>query len=264
MEIFQMEFMQRALIVAVFISIITPIIGNVIVLKRLSTIGDALSHSGLAGVTIGLCVGVNPVLSAVIVSVLAALTIEYIRRGFPNYSELATAIVLSFGVGLAAVFSGFVKNAATLNSFLFGSIVAISDFEMWVVILLSIVVIVVAAVLYRELFYVTFDEEGAGLSGVPVKSVNLIFTVLTAIVVSVAARTVGVLVISSLMVVPVACAMLISKSYKQNIVLSVIFALVFTITGLMITAFYDIKPGGTIVLVGIAVLLVLLLMRKRR
>ncbi len=264
MEIFQMEFMQRALIVAVFISIITPIIGNVIVLKRLSTIGDALSHSGLAGVTIGLCVGINPVLSAVIVSVLAALTIEYIRRGFPNYSELATAIVLSFGVGLAAVFSGFVKNAATLNSFLFGSIVAISDFEMWVVILLSIVVIVVAAVLYRELFYVTFDEEGAGLSGVPVKSVNLIFTVLTAIVVSVAARTVGVLVISSLMVVPVACAMLISKSYKQNIVLSVIFALVFTITGLMITAFYDIKPGGTIVLVGIAVLLVLLLMRKRR
>lgn len=264
MEIFQMEFMQRALIVAVFISIITPIIGNVIVLKRLSTIGDALSHSGLAGVTIGLCVGINPVLSAVIVSVLAALTIEYIRRGFPNYSELATAIVLSFGVGLAAVFSGFVKNAATLNSFLFGSIVAISDFEMWVVILLSIVVIVVAAVLYRELFYVTFDEEGAGLSGVPVKSVNLIFTVLTAIVVSVAARTVGVLVISSLMVVPVACAMLISKSYKQNIVLSVIFALVFTITGLIITAFYDIKPGGTIVLVGIAVLLVLLLMRKRR
>lgn len=264
MEIFQMEFMQRALIVAVFVSIITPIIGNVIVLKRLSTIGDALSHSGLAGVTIGLCVGINPVLSAVIVSVLAALTIEYIRRGFPNYSELATAIVLSFGVGLAAVFSGFVKNAATLNSFLFGSIVAISDFEMWVVILLSIVVIVVAAVLYRELFYVTFDEEGAGLSGVPVKSVNLIFTVLTAIVVSVAARTVGVLVISSLMVVPVACAMLISKSYKQNIVLSVIFALVFTITGLIITAFYDIKPGGTIVLVGIAVLLVLLLMRKRR
>ncbi len=259
-----MEFMQRAFIVAVLISIITPMIGNVIVLKRLSTIGDALSHSGLAGVTIGLCVGINPVLSAVAVSVLAAITIEYIRRGFPNYSELATAIVLSFGVGLAAVFSGFVKNAATLNSFLFGSIVAISDFEMWTVIMLSVLVIVVAVLLYRELFYVTFDEEGARLSGVAVKSVNLIFTVLTAIVVSVASRTVGVLVISSLMVVPVACAMLVSKSYKQNIVLSVIFALCFTITGLLITAFYDIKPGGTIVLVGIGVLLILLLMHKRR
>lgn len=264
MEIFQMEFMQRAFIVAVLISVITPMIGNVIVLKRLSAIGDALSHSGLAGVTIGLCVGINPVLSAVIVSVLAALTIEYIRRGFSDYSELATAIVLSFGVGLAAVFSGFVKNAATLNSFMFGSIVAISDFEMWTVVLLSVAVIVAFMLMYRELFYVTFDEEGAALSGVPVKTVNLIFTVLTAIVVSVASRTVGVLVISSLMVVPVACAMLVSKSYKQNIIFSVIFAFFFTVTGLIITAFYDIKPGGTIVLIGIGVLLVLLLVRKRR
>lgn len=256
--------MQRAFIVAVLISIMTPMIGNVIVLKRLSTIGDALSHAGLAGVAIGLCAGINPVLSAVIISVFAAMTIEYIRRGFPNYSELATAIVLSFGVGLAAVFSGFVKNAATFNSFLFGSIVAISDMEMWAVVALSVVVIITAVILHRELFYITFDEEGAALSGVAVKTVNLVFTVLTAIVVSVASRTVGVLVISSLMVVPVACAMLVSRSYKQNVVFSVIFALCFTITGLLITAFYDIKPGGAIVLVGIAVLLVLLLMRKRR
>jgi zinc transport system permease protein len=162
------------------------------------------------------------------------------------------------------VFSGFVKNAATLNSFMFGSIVAISNFELFTVAILSVVVIIVATVLYRELFYVTFDEEGAGLSGVPVKSVNLIFTILTAIVVSVASRTVGVLVISSLMVVPVACAMLVSKSYKQNIIFSVLFAFVFTVTGLMITAFYDIKPGGTIVLIGIAVLLVLLIVKRRR
>lgn len=263
MEIFQMDFMRRAFIVAVLISIITPLIGNVIVLKRLSSIGDALSHSGLAGVTIGLCIGINPVLSAVIVSVLAAITIEYIRRGFPNYSELATAIVLSFGVGLAAVFSGFVKNAAALSSFMFGSIVAISDFELWTVVVLSAVVLAVVLLLYRELFYVTFDEEGARLSGVPVKSVNLVFTVLTAIVVSIASRTVGVLVISSLMVVPVACAMLVSKSYRQNIILSVVFAFFFTVTGLIITAFYDIKPGGTIVLIGIGALLVLLLFRKR-
>jgi zinc transport system permease protein len=91
-----------------------------------------------------------------------------------------------------------------------------------------------------------------------------VFTILTAIVVSVAARTVGVLVISSLMVVPVACAMLVSHSYKQNLVLSVIFALCFTVTGLLVTAFYDIKPGGTIVLIGIAVLLVILLLHKRK
>jgi zinc transport system permease protein len=262
-EIFTLGFMQRAMIVAVLISVITPLIGNIIVLKRLSTIGDALSHSSLAGVAIGLCFGFNPILTAVILSVLSALTIEYIRRSFPNYSELATAIVLSFGVGLAAVFSGFTKNAATFNSFLFGSIVAISSFEMYVVVILSILVLITMIVLYRELFYVTFDEEGATLSGVPVKTVNLIFTIMTAIVVSIAARTVGSLVISSLMVLPVACAMLVSKSYFQNIIYSVVFALLFTVSGLMVTAFYDLKPGGTIVLIGIFVLIVLLLCRKK-
>ena len=210
-DIFQMAFMQKALVIAIFISIVTPLIGNTIVLKRLSSIGDALSHAGLAGVAIGLCFSWSPV-----VSVISALIIEYIRRGFPNYSEMATAIVLSFGVGVAAVFSGFIKNAASFNSFLFGSIVAVSTFELVVVVVLSIAVIIILVLLYRELFYIAFDEESAALSGVPVKSINLIFTILTSIVVSIAARTVGALVISSLMVIPVACSMLISKSYKEE------------------------------------------------
>lgn len=264
MEIFTLAFMQRAIVVALFISVITPLIGNIIVLRRLSTIGDALSHAGLAGVTIGLCLSFSPVMTAIVFSVLSALTIEYIRRSFPNYSEMATAIVLSFAVGVAAVASGFVKNTAGFNSFLFGSIVAISNFELITVIALSIAVIIIMALLYRELFYISFDEESAYLSGVPVRSINLVFTVLTAIVVSIAARTVGSLVISSLMIIPVACAMLISKSYLHNTVLSVIFALFFTITGLLVTAFYDLKPGGTIVLIGIAVLVIILIFRKQR
>ena len=259
-DIFQMAFMQRALVIAIFISIVTPLIGNTIVLKRLSSIGDALSHAGLAGVAIGLCFSWSPVVSAIVFSVISALIIEYIRRGFPNYSEMATAIVLSFGVGVAAVFSGFIKNAASFNSFLFGSIVAVSTFELVVVVVLSIAVIIILLLLYRELFYIAFDA----LSGVPVKSINLIFTILTSIVVSIAARTVGALVISSLMVIPVACSMLISKSYKQNVIFSVIFAFIFTIAGLLVTAVYDLKPGGTIVLIGIAFLIVLLLLRKRK
>ena len=263
-DLFQMAFMQGALVIAIFISIVTPLIGNTIVLKRLSSIGDALSHAGLAGVAIGLCFSWSPVVSAIVFSVISALIIEYIRRGFPNYSEMATAIVLSFGVGVAAVFSGFIKNAASFNSFLFGSIVAVSTFELVVVVVLSIAVIIILVLLYRELFYIAFDEESAALSGVPVKSINLIFTILTSIVVSIAARTVGALVISSLMVIPVACSMLISKSYKQNVIFSVIFAFIFTIAGLLITAVYDLKPGGTIVLIGIAFLIVLLLLRKRK
>lgn len=263
-SIFTLEFMQRAVIVAVFISVITPLIGNIIVLKRLSAMGDALSHAGLAGVAIGLCFSFSPVVSAIVFSAFSAIVIEYIRRGFPNYSEMATAVVLSFGVGVAAVFSGFIKNSASFSSFLFGSIVAISEFELYMVIALSIIVIIIIVLLYKELFYISFDEEGAEISGVKVKTINFIFTLMTAVVVSIAARTVGSLVISSLMIIPVACAMLVSKSYLQNVIYSVIFALIFTVTGLFVTAFYDLKPGGTIVLIGIAFLLVLLVFRRRR
>ncbi len=263
-DIFSQGYMQRAFIVALLISIITPLIGNVIVLKRLSSIGDALSHSSLAGVALGLCFGFNPIISAVVFSAAAAIIIEYIREAFPNYSEMATAVVLSFGVGIAAVFSGFTGNAFNFDNFLFGSIIAISTFDLYTVLVLSIIVIALMAVLYRELFYITFDEEGAKLSGVPVKKINLAFTIITAIAVSIAAKTVGALVISSLMIIPVACAMLVSKSYKSNTIISVIFAMVFTVVGLIVSSIYDLKPGGTIVLIGIAILLILLCIRKKR
>ncbi len=263
MEIFTYGFIQRAFIVGLFISVMTPMIGNIIVLKRLSSVGDALSHASLAGVAIGLCFSQSPVVAAVLFSCLAALAIEYFRRFFPRYSEISTTLVLSLGVGLAAVFSGFVKNSAGFNSFLFGSIVAISPFETAAVTLLSVMVIIISLLLYRELFYIAFDEEGAALSGVRVKTINFVFTLLTAIVVSVSARTVGALVISSLMVIPVACAMMISKSYKSNIILSVLFAVIFTTAGLVISCFWDIAPGGTIVLIGIAVLIILLPFRRK-
>lgn len=263
-NIFSQGYMQRAFAVALLISVITPLIGNVIVLKRLSSIGDALSHSSLAGVAIGLCFGFNPIFAAIIFSVIAAIIIEYIRRAFPNYSEMATAIVLSFGVGIAAVFSGFTGNAANFDNFLFGSIIATSSIDLYTVLVLSILVLIVMVVLFRELFYITFDEEGARLSGISVKRINLIFTVITAVVVSIAAKTVGALVISSLMIIPVACSMLISKSYKSNVIISVVFAMAFTILGLIVSSLYDLKPGGTIVLIGIAILLVLLIFRKKR
>ena len=263
-DILSQGYMQRAFIVAILISLITPLIGNVIVLKRLSSIGDALSHSSLAGVAIGLCFGFNPIISAIIFSVIAAIIIEYIRGAFPNYSEMATAIVLSFGVGIAAIFSGFTGNAANFDNFLFGSIIATSTFDLYTVLILSIVVLLAMVILYRELFYITFDEEGAKLSGISVKKINVIFTIITAVVVSIAAKTVGALVISSLMIIPVACAMLVSRSYKSNIIISVIFAILFTIVGLLVACIYDLKPGGTIVLIGIAILLILLVIRKKR
>ena len=260
---FAYAFMLRAFAVAVLISVMMPMIGSVVVLRRLSSVGDALSHAGLAGVALGLCFGMSPVGAAVVFSVLSALLIEGLRRVFPRYGEIAPAVVLSLGVGVAAVASGFVRSSSDFNSFLFGSIVAVSNGELIGVCILSVGVVLMTLLLYRELFYVSFDEEGARIAGVPVRVVNVLFTVLTAVTVAVASRTVGALIVSSLLVLPVACAMLYARSYKGNMILSVLFAAAFTVAGLFISYYADIKPGGTIVLLGVAVLLVSLFAKRR-
>lgn len=263
-NIFAYKFMQRAFVVAMLIALIAPCIGVNIVLKRLSAIGDAASHSALAGVAFGLVMNINPVLGAVVFSVLAVFAIELLRKSFAQNPEIGTAVVMSAGIGLTAVFSGFITDGSSnINSFMFGSIVAISDFELYLTIGLGVVVLAVSMLLYKELFYITFDEEAAKLAGVPVKGINFVLMLLTAVTVSTASRVVGALMISSLLVIPVAAAMMVAKSYKQTLIISVILAEIATITGLVTSFYMDLRPGGTIVLVCVFILLVLLIARRR-
>ncbi|QCX32770.1 metal ABC transporter permease [Caloramator sp. E03] len=262
LDIFQYDFMQKAFMIGILIAVITPCIGVVVVLKRLSMIGDSLSHNSLAGVAAGLVIGINPIIGAVIFSIIAAFSIELIRKSFSKYAEIAIAVIMSTGIGLAGILSGFVKNSSNFNSFLFGSIVAISDLELFVVITLSLFVIIIVSILYKELFFITFDEEAARISGIPVKTINFIFTLLTAIAISVSARTVGTLVVSSLMVLPVACAIQIAKSYKQTFIYSILFGELSMVLGLFISYYVNLKPGGTIVIIGVIILLIILTINK--
>lgn len=259
MTIFEYSFMQRAFLVGILLAIIIPCIGIVVVLKRLSMIGDALSHTSLAGVAAGLLLNINPVLGATVACVAAAFGIEAIRKKIPKYAEMSIAIIMSAGIGLAGVLSGFVQDAAGFNSFLFGSIVAISNEELGVVALVSGIILLTFILLYKELFYLALDERASRLAGVPVSIVNSVFTLLTAVTVSIAARTVGALIVSSMMVVPVACAMQFGKSYKQTVLWSVVFAQLFTISGLFFAYYGGLKPGGTIVLTGVLCLSVILM-----
>ena len=256
MEIFEYAFMRRAFIVGILLAAVIPCIGLVIVCKRLSMIGDALSHTSLAGVAAGLILGLNPVLTAAAACVVAAIGIEAIRRKIPRFSEMSIAVIMSAGIGLAGVLSGFVKNAANFNSFLFGSIVAISNGELYLVIAVSMAVLLMFLLMYKELFYVSLDEQSARLAGVPVKTVNFLFTVLIAVTVSVAARTVGALIVSSMMVVPVACAMQFGTSYRQTLILAVVLDILFMITGLYAAYYLGLKAGGTIVLLGVLFLII--------
>ncbi len=261
MDILTYSFMQRALLVGLLLGIIVPMIGVIMVSKRLAMIGDALSHGSLAGVTIGLIVGFNPILGATVFAIFAALSIEFIRKKIPRYSEMSIAIITSTGIGIAGLLSGFVDNASNFNSFLFGSIVAINDLEMQLVILISVVVIGTFVLLYKEFFYIALDERSARLSGVNVSVVNFISTMMTAITVSMAARSVGALIVSSLMVIPVASAMQLAKSYFQTVLYSIVFGVLFTVGGLFVSYHLSLKPGGTIVLLGVVTLSVLFVIK---
>lgn len=264
-NIFEYDFMIKAFIAAALIALSAPCIGLPIVLKRFSAIGDATSHSALGGIAFGLLIGINPIIGAVLFSVIAVLSIETLRKKFGTYSEIATVVVMSAGIGLTAVLSGFITNgSANINSFMFGSIVAISNFELLLTLILCAGVVVVTFLLYKEIFAITFDEEAASLSGIPVKAINFILMLLTAITVSVASRIVGALMISSLLVIPTAAAMLISKSYKSTLWLSIGFAELFTISGLFASYYFDMRPGGTIVLIGTLVLVLTAVFRKHR
>ena len=259
MRIFEYLFMQRAFVVGILLAAVVPCVGMVVVCKRLSMIGDALSHTSLAGVAAGLLLGVNPVAGAAAACVAASFGIEAIRRKLPRYSEMSISIIMSAGIGLAGVLSGFVKNSANFNSFLFGSIVAISDAEMISVIVVSVVVLALFLLLYKELFYISLDERSARLAG---GVVNFIFTIMIAVTVSVAARTVGALMVSSMMVVPVACAMQLGKNFKQTVWYAVGLNVLFMIIGLFAAFYLGLKPGGTIVLVGVAALLIIFIGKR--
>ena len=154
------------------------------------------------------------------------------------------------------------KNSANFNSFLFGSIVAISDAELYSVAAVSLLVLLASVLLYKELFSIALDERAARLSGVPVNVVSTIFTMLTAVTVAIAARTVGALIVSSMMVLPVACAMQLARSYRGTVWASIGFAELFTISGLVIAYYGGLKPGGTIVLMGVVCLIGILIVKS--
>lgn len=262
MEIFRYDFMRRAFLVGIILAIIIPCIGVVIVLKRLSMLGDALSHTSLAGITFGLVFNINPILASVIFCILAALSIEYIRKKISKYGEMSIAIIMSLSVGTAGLLSGFVQNGANFNSFLFGSIVAISDFELKLIVIIGAISTLAFVLLYKEIFYITFNERLARLSGVPVRRINFIFAVLTAVAISISARTVGALIVSSMLVIPAACSMQIAGSYKKTIIYSVIFNLLFTVCGIFISFYFGLKPGATIVLISVISFLTIIILKN--
>lgn len=263
LDILDYEFMQRAFIVGGLLALILPCMGQLVLLKRLSMIGDTLSHSSLAGLTIGLAFGFSPILAAIIACLLAGLSIELIRNKLKAYQEISTVIILAASIGLAGIFSSMVKNTNTISSYLFGSIVTISDEEFYLVIGVAVFVLAVYMFLYKSLYLTIFDSQAAKIMGINVRAINLFITFLTAIAVSISAKTIGSLIVSSILVIPSISAMQYTKTYKATLILSIGFSIVFVFAGLIISYYLDLKPGSVIVLISVLWLIISLLIKKK-
>lgn len=262
LEIFRYQFMIKAFILAGVLSVLCACIGMIIVLRRLSMVGDALAHASLAGVAFGLLVGINPVLGALGASLFAAFAVENLRKKFNKYSEISIAIILSSGIGLAGTISSFLHTSTSFSSFLFGSIVTVSNFEFYLNLVIASIVLFGFFFFYKELFFLSFDSEAARLAGVPVFWVNTLFTFFTAMTISIASRTIGSLIISSLLVLPIASALLLAKSYKQAIGFSIAISLFCSLSGVLASYYLDLRPGSTIVMISVSVLLLIFLVKR--
>ncbi|MBU0279003.1 metal ABC transporter permease [Gemella sp. zg-1178] len=263
MEIFYYDFMRRAFLVGGLLAIILPCVGMPILLKRLSAMGDTLAHSSLAGVAIGLCLGINPLLGSIIACIVAGLSIEFIRNKLKSYQEISTVIILATSIGLAGIFTSFTNNSNSISSYLFGSIVTISDSEFYIVIVISLLVLLTYKFIYTKLYLIIFDVSNAKILGINVKFINFIVTVLSATAISVSAKTIGSLIVSSLLIIPTICAMQIAKTYKNTLILSIILSMTFVYLGLFISYFYNLKPGSVIVLLSVICLIVIILIKKK-
>lgn len=258
LEIFQHTFIVRGLIAGIIISVIAPLIGVFLVLRRYSLIADTLAHVSLAGVAIGALFGWNPVLSALVVTLVSSLGIDKLRTSKKVFGESSLALFLSGSLALAVVLLSLSHGLnVNLLNYLFGSILTVTRNDIITIIVLAVVVLVAVLAFFKELIFTTFDEEAAHVSGVPTRFINVVFILLSALTVSLAIPIVGVLLTAALIVIPVITALQLKKSFVQTLIASEIISVVSVILGIFLSYYLNIATGGTIVLVMLGIFLAL-------
>jgi zinc transport system permease protein len=263
-DILEYGFMQRAFIAGALIAVVCSTIGVFLVLRRMSLMGDGLAHISLAGIAGGMFFNVYPLLSALIFTVLSAVGIQYLKR-MKIYGDAAIAIFFSFGLALGVTLISFARGfGIDLFSYLFGSILAVSSMDLAFIAVLCAATISLVWLFYKELFYITFDEDSAEASGLPVEALNTTLIVLTAVAVVVSMRVVGILLVSSFIVLPASTALLLSRGFRDTMVLSAIIAVVGSSAGLIAAFYLDIAAGGAVVMVLVGAFLCAFAYRKMR
>jgi zinc transport system permease protein len=247
------DFVQRALLAAFVTGLAAPAVGTYIVQRRQALMGDGIGHVAVTGVAVGLLTGTSPVITAVVVALLAAVVIEVVRERGAASGDVALALLFYGGIAGGVFITGLAgQSAATLNRYLFGSITTVDSGDLWATTLLAVVVVGAGVGLAPRLFTVAHDPDFARVAGLHVHRYNLLVSVLAAVSVTVAMRTVGLLLVSALMVVPVATAQQVSRTFRSTLFAAMALGTAASVGGVLVSARVDVAPGATIVLLALA------------
>ncbi len=263
LDLFQYDFIVRAFIAGIITAIIAPLIGMFLVVRRYSLMADTLAHVSLVGVAVGLLTNLNPVLSSLVTAVIASIGIERLRESKKVFGESVLALFLSGGLAIAVVLislsHGFSVN---LVSYLFGSITTVSTSDIYIIAGASIIIFATVLILYKEFFFISFNEELAVANGLNVRALNILLIVLAAITVSLSMRIVGVLLIGALMIIPIVSAMQFKLSFKKTLITGIIISLISVISGLFASYYLNLATGGTIVVIALIIFCLSLIINR--
>ena len=261
---FEYDFMQRAFLAGIFIAVLASVSGTFVVLKRYSLISETLAHSALVGVAVGLVAGYNPLWMAVVVSLLSAWLIEYLRTSFSLYSDSVLSILLSGALAISIIIvsmGGEFNNS--LFSYLFGSILSVSKADLYTIFIFGGFSLVLLLVFSRELYFIAYDEEVAQTSGIKVKLLSFLLVSVVAIIIALSIRVVGTLLIGALMVIPTVSALQYRVGFLPTVLISLFFALFSVVVGMTLSFYFSLPSGATIVLCVIALFIFSLVSNRR-
>ncbi|XMB71764.1 metal ABC transporter permease [Mycoplasmatota bacterium WC30] len=269
-DLFQQDFMLRALFAGIILGAIAPTIGSIVTVRRLSFIADTLGHFSLVGISVSLflsTLGISifferPLYLGILFSVVGGLLIELFRRSYKNYKEISMVIVISLGSALSAIFFSLSKKTGSLYNYLFGSILTVTDYYLVLIFITAVIVLLLFLIFGRQILSVSFDETTAKFLGINVSLFQIIFMVVLSIVVSVLLESAGVLLISSMMIIPVAAGMRVGWSYKSTLIISIVFSELSVFFGLWLAYSVTIPSGAAIVSVNIIILLIVAIVKK--
>ncbi|MGX7394305.1 iron chelate uptake ABC transporter family permease subunit [Carnobacterium mobile] len=264
MEMFFYGFMQRAFQASFLIAIIAPILGLFLILRRQSLMADTLSHISLAGIALGLLLNINPTIMTLLIVVIAAVAIDYLRMLYKSYSEISIAIMMSAGMAVALVLMSLNDggSSTSVQQYLFGSIVTISQEQVHLLMALFVMVVGLYLVFRKPMYVLTFDEDTAFTAGLPVKWMSIIFNVITGVTIAVIMPIVGALLVSAIIILPAAIAMRLSKSFNLVIVVGIVIGIIGMVTGLTTSYQYGTPPGATITLIFIFIFILTTVIKK--